>query len=50
MRKPIVLVAAMALSLGSVGTAAAAWDGADQLPTNPLACPGGEAPPACCCR
>ena len=45
MRKPIVLVAAMALSLGSVGTAAAAWDGADQLPTNPLACPGGEAPP-----
>ncbi len=45
MRKPIVLVAAMALSLGTVGTAAAAWDGADQLPTNPLACPGGEAPP-----
>ncbi len=46
MRKPIVLLTTMALTMGSVGVASAAWDGADQLPTNPLACPGGEAPPA----
>jgi rhamnose transport system substrate-binding protein len=36
----------MALTFGSVGVAAAAWDGADDLATNPLNCPGGEAPPA----
>jgi rhamnose transport system substrate-binding protein len=46
MRKPIVLLTTMALTLGSVGSVAAAWDGADQLPTNPLACPGAEAAPA----
>jgi ABC-type sugar transport system substrate-binding protein len=46
MRKPIVLLTTMALTMGSVGVASAAWDGADELPTNPLACPGGEAPPA----
>ena len=46
MRKPIVLLTTMALTMGSVGVASAAWDGADELATNPLACPGGEAPPA----
>jgi rhamnose transport system substrate-binding protein len=47
MRKPIVLLTTVALTLGSVGVTAAqdVWDGADELPTNPLACPGGEAPP-----
>ncbi len=46
MRKPLVLLTTLALTLGSVGAVAAqdVWDGADQLPTNPLACPGGEAP------
>jgi len=47
MRKPIVLLTTLALTLGSVSAVAAqdVWDGADELPTNPLACPGGEAPP-----
>jgi len=45
MRKPIVLLTTMALTLGSVGAVGAAWDGADELPTNPLNCPG-EEPPA----
>jgi len=45
MRKPIVLLTTMALTLGSVGAAGAAWDGADDLATNPLNCPG-EEPPA----
>ncbi|MEX1295355.1 MAG: substrate-binding domain-containing protein [Candidatus Limnocylindrales bacterium] len=45
MRKPIVLLTTMALTLGSVGVAGAAWDGGDELPTNPLNCPG-EEPPA----
>ena len=44
MRKPIVLLTTMALTLGSVGVAGAAWDGGDELPTNPLNCPGEEAP------
>ena len=45
MRKPIVLLTTMALTLGSVGATSAAWDGGDDLPTNPLNCPG-EEPPA----
>jgi rhamnose transport system substrate-binding protein len=45
MRKPIVLLTTLALTLGSVGAVGAAWDGADDLPTNPLNCPG-EEPPA----
>jgi rhamnose transport system substrate-binding protein len=47
MRKPIVLLTTLALTLGSAGAVAAqdVWDGADELPTSPLACPGGEAPP-----
>ena len=47
MRKPIVLLTTLALTLGSVSAVNAqdVWDGADELPTNPLACPGGEAPP-----
>lgn len=44
MRKPIVLLTTMALTLGSVGVASAAWDGGDDLATNPLNCPGEEAP------
>jgi ABC-type sugar transport system substrate-binding protein len=46
MRKPIVLLTTMALTLGSVGVAGAAWDGGDELPTNPLNCPGEDAPAA----
>ena len=46
MRKPIVLLTTMALTLGSVGVAGAAWDGGDDLATNPLNCPGEEAPAA----
>jgi rhamnose transport system substrate-binding protein len=45
MRKPIVLLTTMALTLGSVGSVAAQWAGADDLATNPLACPGAEAAP-----
>jgi rhamnose transport system substrate-binding protein len=47
MRKPIVLLTTLALTLGSAGAVAAqdVWDGADELPTSPLECPGGEAPP-----
>jgi len=46
MRKPIVLLASLTLTLGSVGAVAAqdAWDGGDDLATNPLNCPGEEAP------
>jgi ABC-type sugar transport system substrate-binding protein len=36
----------MALTLGSVGAVSAAWDGGDELPTNPLNCPGEEPPAA----
>ncbi len=46
MRKPIVLLTTMALTLGSVGVAGAAWDGGDDLPTNPLNCPGEDPPEA----
>jgi ABC-type sugar transport system substrate-binding protein len=48
MRKPIVLLTTVALTLGSVSMVSAqgTWDGGDDLPTNPLNCPGGEAPPA----
>jgi ABC-type sugar transport system substrate-binding protein len=46
MRKPIVLLTTMALTLGSVGAVGAAWDGGDDLPTNPLNCPGEEPPAA----
>lgn len=48
MRKPFVLFTSLALTLGSFASVSAQevlWDGADALPTNPLACPGGEAPP-----
>jgi ABC-type sugar transport system substrate-binding protein len=45
MRKPIVLLTTLALTLGSVGAVGAAWDGGDDLATNPLNCPG-EDPPA----
>jgi ABC-type sugar transport system substrate-binding protein len=44
MRKPIVLLTTMALTLGSVGAVGAAWDGGDDLATNPLNCPGEDAP------
>ena len=44
MRKPIVLLTTMALTLGSVGAVGAAWDGGDELPTNPLNCPGEDPP------
>ena len=44
MRKPIVLLTTMALTLGSVGAVSAAWDGGDDLPTNPLNCPGEDPP------
>ena len=45
MRKPIVLLTTLALTLGSVSAVAAqdVWDGADDLATNPLACPGEDA-------
>jgi ABC-type sugar transport system substrate-binding protein len=48
MRKPIVLLTTLALTLGSFSavTAQGTWDGGDDLPTNPLECPGGEPPPA----
>jgi rhamnose transport system substrate-binding protein len=41
---PTTLVAALALSVGSVGSVAAQdrWDGRDDLPTSPLACPGSD--------
>ena len=46
MRKPLVLLTTMALTLGSVGAVSAAWDGGDDLATNPLNCPGEDAPAA----
>jgi ABC-type sugar transport system substrate-binding protein len=49
MRKLIVLLTVMALTLGSAAsvTAQDRWDGGDDLPTNPLACgPDAGPPPA----
>jgi rhamnose transport system substrate-binding protein len=46
MRKPLVLLASLALTFGSAAVAGAQdarWDGADDLPVNPLPC-GDEAP------
>ena len=47
MRKPIVLLTTVALTLGASSTAFAqdSWDGRDDLPTNPLACGMEEAEP-----
>ena len=49
MRKLIVLLTVLALTLGSAAsvTAQDRWDGGDDLPTNPLACgPDAGPPPA----
>ena len=44
MRKSIVLLTTLALTLGSVASVSAQdrWDGRDDLPTSPLACPGSD--------
>ena len=44
MRRSIVLLATLALTLGSFASVGAQdrWDGRDDLPTSPLACPGSD--------
>jgi rhamnose transport system substrate-binding protein len=44
MRKLVVLTTVLALTIGSAASVAAQdrWDGGDDLPTSPLACPGSD--------